>query len=64
MPLLSRLSGTGATLMGTKERRFLPLANPSLEELVPADHFYRYLKRSLDLSFVRDLVRDRSTRFD
>jgi transposase len=46
-------------MMGIKERRFLPLANPSLEDLVPADHFYRHLERSLDLAFVRDLVRDR-----
>jgi transposase len=29
-----------------------------LEELVPPDHFYRHLERSLDLGFVRDLVRD------
>jgi transposase len=28
----------------------------SLDDLVPADHFYRHLERSLDLSFVRDLV--------
>jgi len=28
-----------------------------LEDLVPADHFYRHLERTLDLSFVRDLVR-------
>jgi len=26
---------------------------------VPPDHFYRHLERRLDLSFVRDLVRDR-----
>ena len=45
-------------MMGTKERRFLPLANPSLEDLVLADHFYRHLERSLELTFVRDLVRD------
>jgi transposase len=31
----------------------------SLEQLVPADHFYRHLERTLDLAFVRDLVRDR-----
>ena len=30
----------------------------SIEDLVPADHFYRHLERSLDLGFVRDLVRD------
>src|SRR5437762_6712446 len=29
----------------------------SLDALVPADHFYRHLERTLDLSFVRDLVR-------
>jgi transposase len=31
----------------------------SLEALVPPDNFYRHLARVLDLSFVRDLVRDR-----
>ncbi len=31
----------------------------SLEALVPHDHFYRHLERRLDLSFVRELVRDR-----
>jgi len=31
----------------------------SLEDLVPPGHFYRHLERVLDLSFVRDLVRDR-----
>lgn len=30
----------------------------SLDALVPAHHFYRHLERSLDLSFVRDLVRE------
>jgi transposase len=45
-------------MMGTKERRFLSLANPSLEDLVPADHFYRHLERSLELTFVRELVRE------
>src|SRR5436189_12127 len=30
----------------------------SLGALVPADHFYRHLDRTLDLSFVRDLVQD------
>ena len=29
----------------------------SLEALVPPDHFYRHLERTLDLSFVRDVVR-------
>ena len=30
----------------------------SLEELVPADHFYRYLDATLDLSFIRTWVQD------
>lgn len=30
----------------------------SLEQLVPAEHFYRYLERELDLSFVRDWVKE------
>ena len=28
----------------------------SLDALVPCDHFYRHLERTLDLTFVRDLV--------
>ncbi len=43
--------------MGSKTRSFTPLPEVSLEDLVPADHFYRYLEQALDLSFVRDLVR-------
>src|SRR5215210_3634635 len=43
--------------MGTKERRFSTLTDVSLEELVPADHFYRRLEARLELSFVRELVR-------
>src|SRR5688500_1989163 len=31
----------------------------SLEELVPADHFYRHLEAKLDLGFVRDWARER-----
>ena len=31
----------------------------SLEELVPADNFYRHLNVQLDLSFVREWVQDR-----
>jgi transposase len=46
-------------MMGIKARVFRPLVNVSLEDLVPADHFYRCLERTLDLTFVRDLVRDR-----
>jgi transposase len=29
----------------------------SLEDLVPQDHFYRYLEAKLDLAFVRDWTR-------
>ena len=42
--------------MGSKERHFVPCINASLEELVPADHFYRHLERTLDLAFVREFV--------
>jgi len=50
-------------MMGTKARIFQPMVHVSLEDLVPADHFYRHLERILDLSFVRDLVRDRYSAF-
>jgi transposase len=50
-------------MMGVKTRVFQPMVNVSLEDLVPADHFYRHVERPLDLSFVRDLVRDRSSAF-
>ena len=43
-------------MMGSKERHFATLTNVSLEELVPADHFYRRLELTLDLSFVREFV--------
>jgi transposase len=45
-------------MMGTKERSFAPLVHVSLEELVPHDHFYRHLEKSLDLSFVREFVQE------
>src|SRR5438874_6986281 len=45
-------------MMGKKERGFAPLINVSLEELVPHDHFYRHLERTLDLSFVREFVQE------
>ena len=45
-------------MMGTKIRNVAPLPDLSLEELVSYDNFYRRLEASLDLSFVRDLVRD------
>jgi hypothetical protein len=43
-------------MMGSKQRHFAPLIQVSLEELVPTDHFYRHLERTLDLSFVREFV--------
>jgi len=45
-------------MMGTKERSFAPLVNVSVEDLVPTDHFYRHLERTLDLSFVREFVHE------
>jgi transposase len=45
-------------MMGTKERHFAPLIKVSLEELVPQDHFYRHLERTLDLSFVYAFVKE------
>src|SRR2546428_11900447 len=45
-------------MMGMKQRSFAPLVNVSLEELVPPDHFYRHLERTLDLSFVREFVQE------
>ena len=44
--------------MGAKARLFTPLYARSLDELVPADHFYRHVDRVLDLSFVPDMVQD------
>jgi transposase len=47
-------------MLGPPKLRLLdqPVA-VSLEELVPADHFYRHLDAKLDLSFVRAWVQDR-----
>ena len=45
-------------MMGQKDRSCAALPPVTLEDLVPTDHFYRHLERTLDLSFVRDLVRD------
>jgi Transposase domain (DUF772) len=45
-------------MMGKKERHFAPLINVSLEALVPQDHFYRHLERTLDLSFVYEFVQE------
>ncbi len=56
---LDRGGGTTDIMMSTKKRNFSPLKDLSLEELVPEDNFYRRLERTVDLSFVRELVRDR-----
>ena len=45
-------------MMGLKIREFASLPDLSLEDLVPTDNFYRRLEEELDLSFVRDLVKD------
>jgi transposase len=44
-------------MLRVKERAFAPLCNLSIEDLVPADHFYRHLDAQLDLSFVREWVK-------
>ena len=44
-------------MMGIKGRTFGPLPPVTLDDLIPTDHFYRHLEQSLDLSFVRDLVK-------
>ncbi len=35
-------------MMGSKERHFAPLIHVSLDQLVPQDHFYRHLDRTLE----------------
>ena len=45
-------------MMGTKMPHLSPLSSLSFEELVPKENFYRRLDAMLDLSFVRELVRD------
>lgn len=53
---MSWASEEDCQMMGSKQRNFAPLIHLSLEELVPHNHFYRHLERSLDLSFVREFV--------
>lgn len=43
-------------MLGTRMRQFDPVQALSLDELVPADHFYRHLEQVLDLTFVRQWV--------
>src|SRR5690348_8997149 len=45
-------------MMGRKARTFAPLPAVTREDLIPPDHVSRQLERTLDLGFVRDLVRD------
>jgi len=45
-------------MMGQKDRVFAALPAVTLEDVVPPNSFYRHLERSLDLSFMRDLVRE------
>jgi transposase len=44
-------------MLGHKARVFKPHTEVRLDELVPADNFYRHVEETLDLSFVRDLVK-------
>ena len=54
----SFLKEAATVMMGIRERRFEPLPREfSLEDLVPKDDFYRWLEATLDLSFVREMVR-------
>lgn len=41
------------TMMGIKPRVFHPIEVGTLEQFVPADHFYCHLERTVDLNFVR-----------
>ena len=45
-------------MLGTKQRDFKTHASVSVEDLVPADNFYRQVEAKLDLGFVRDLVKE------
>jgi hypothetical protein len=51
-------TGKAIVMMGTKARICAPIAAVSLEDLVPLTHFYRQLDHMLDLSFVRELVKE------
>src|SRR5690242_2575460 len=45
-------------MMGRKAGHFAPLIHVSLEELVPSEHLYRHVERSLDRSFVYAFVEE------
>src|SRR5205809_96573 len=53
------LRGNPAMLGPPKLRALDHPVTVSLEQLVPANHFYRHLDAMLDLDFVRDWVRER-----
>ena len=45
-------------MLGRKKRVCKVHSALSLEDLVPANHYYRQVEAKLDLSFVRELVQD------
>ena len=46
-------------MMGHRTKQFKLFPPTNLDALVPRDNFYRQLEAGLDLSFVRELVRER-----
>jgi transposase len=50
-------------MMGYKVKHFEMHIAICLEDLVPRDSFYRHVEAKLDLSFVRDLVKDKYSAF-
>jgi hypothetical protein len=46
-------------MMGQKEKNFKQHPALCLEDLVPQDNFYREVEAKLNLSFVRELVKDK-----
>ena len=45
-------------MLGGKARSLDRIEHVTFDSLVPADHFYRHVERTVDLSFVRGLVAD------
>ncbi len=43
-------------MTGRKDRAFASRVEVSLEDLVPADHFYWQMERALDPTFVRNPI--------
>ena len=58
MMALINLSRRVVIVLGYKSKAFKKHSEVSLEDLVPQGNFYRHVEEVLDLSFVRDLVRD------